>query len=141
MTNTERGALDPTGRYIEASLHGPNGWCGETRPHTHGLSEGIITYTDTRQDCRHGWDAERCAVCSRETRKEGATMRTTVRVQLEIDLAAYRTEYNEPDATATDAREYAAALVTEAASMALDRFGSPGWATVNTEGGDTGHGH
>jgi len=38
-------ALDPTGRYVESSLHGPDGWCGETRPHTHGLSEGIITYT------------------------------------------------------------------------------------------------
>jgi hypothetical protein len=40
------GPTDPTGRYIESSLHGPDGWCGETRPHTHGLSEGIITYTD-----------------------------------------------------------------------------------------------
>ena len=39
-------ALDPTGRYIESGLHGSEGWCGETRPHTHGLSEGIITLTD-----------------------------------------------------------------------------------------------
>lgn len=41
--------LDVTGRYIESSLHGPDGWCGETRPHVHGLhglSEGIIEYTD-----------------------------------------------------------------------------------------------